>query len=304
MGTYAPLPLELDRRFQAMALANESLMLSHQYDQAREGFKRIYELLYQEQPPDGRYHKGYPLHQIGITFILSGKAQEALQYFILAYIEDLLTQEQGQEDRADDMPAGKTLRGAYKVQDTALLEFKTIVQHKKKRGQVIRDPNDVFNELAKGRPAPKVAEPVQTPDVGREKRKPGKFKSEWAKRVFVGGSYTTHLAELNHIKKVMEKLGYDPVLAFEFDTPEKEVHHHALMLLHECNKAVFEISAQAGQLMEIERLRDYGIKPLIVCQAGARLSEMLEALLNSEGYQLKRYSTMDELEKLVREYLP
>ena len=73
--------------------------------------------------------------------------------------------------------------------------------------------------------------------------------------------------------------------------------------MHECNKAVFEVSSEAGQLMEIERLRDYEIKPLVVCQVGAHLSKMLEELVFAQDYEIKRYGDDDELVKLVQEYL-
>jgi hypothetical protein len=302
MRVVLPLPPELNQKFQGMALANESLMFSYQYDRAREGFEEIYKLLLQKQPHDGRYHKGYPLHQIGMTLILSGKAQEALLYFILAYIEDLLSQEEGLEDKANDLPASKNLRNVYKVQEEPLLSLKEIVRQKKKMGQIVHDPKYIFHDLARGQPAPDVAKPREVPDVSIEKRKPGKFESDWDKRVFVGGSYLKHYSEINQIKKICKDLGYDPVVAFEFETDGK-VHHHALMLLHECSKAIFEVTEHVGQLMEIERLRDYEVKPLIICQVNAPLSEMLEALLKSQGYEVKRYSHPDELEHLVREFL-
>jgi hypothetical protein len=297
------LPPDLNQKYQGMALSNESLMLSNKYDEAREGFMEMNNLLLREQPPNGRYHKGYPLHQIGMTLILSGKAQEALLYFILAYIEDLLSKEEGLEDEADDLPASKNLRGVYKVQEEHLKEFKKIVKQKKKEGKIIQDPNDIFNLMAKGRQANEVAEPREVPDVGAEKRKPGKFESDWNKRVFIGGSYNKHLLEINHIRKTCKYLGFDPVVAFEFETPDGKVHHHALMLLHECCKAVFEVTEHVGQLMEIERLRDYEVKPLIVCQQKAHLSEMLEALLQSQNYVVQRYNSPEELEHLVKEFL-
>jgi hypothetical protein len=303
MQAVLPLPPQLDQRYQGMALANETLMLSNKYDEAREGFMEMNNLLLQEQPPNGRYHKGYPLHQIGMTLILSGKAQEALLYFILAYVEDLLSQEEEIEDEADDLPASKNLRGVYKVQEEPLKELKKIVKQKKKEGEIIHDPKDIFDLMARGRQVYKVAEPREVPDVGAEKRKPGKFESDWNKRVFVGGSYSKHLSEINLIKKTCKGLGFDPVVAFEFETPQGKVHHHALMLLHECCKAVFEVTEHVGQLMEIERLRDYEVNPLIVCQEKAHLSEMLEALLVSQNYVVKRYNNPEELERLVKEFL-
>jgi len=130
------LPRELNQRFQGMALANESLMLSQQYDEARKGFQQIYDMLLQEQPLSARYHKGYALHQIGMTLLLAGKPQDALRYFVLAYIEDLLLQKEGEEDKAEEMPASKNLRRVYRVSDSALDQLKEIVRRRKKRGEL------------------------------------------------------------------------------------------------------------------------------------------------------------------------
>ncbi len=286
-----------------MRLANESLMFSQRYEEARKGFQQMYEILLQRQPAGARYHKGYPLHQIGMTFLLEGKSPDALRYFILAHIEDLLLQKEGEEDKADRMPASKNLRGVYKVPESALRQLKEIARNKKRMGEVVQDPNVIFDELARGRPAPEVAKPAETPDVSEERRKPGKFESDWKRRVFVGGSYLKHYSEINQIKKVCKELGYDPVIAFEFEMPPGKIHHHALMLLHECSKAIFEVTEHVGQLMEIERLRDYQVEVLIVCQVNAPLSEMLDALLESQDYEVKRYSRPEELEKLVKGFL-
>lgn len=297
------LPSELEQRFEGMALANESLMLSQRYDEARKGFQQIFDMLLKEQPAGARYHKGYALHQIGMTLLLAGKSREALRYFILAYIEDLLLQKEGEEDKADKMPASRNLRGVYKVPESALDQLKDIARRRKKMGEIVRDPNIVFDELARGRPVPEVAKPTETPDVSGKKRKPGQFESDWERRVFLGGSYLKHYSEINQIKKLCKELGYDPVTAFEFETPQDKIHHHALMLLHECSKAIFEVTEHVGQLMEIERLRDYQVDALIVCQVNAPLSEMLVALLGSQGYDVERYSSPQELDKLVTSFL-
>lgn len=303
MESYLNLPQELNQQFQGMALADETLMLAHQYDQARIGFEKIYKLILGKQPQQGRYHKGYPLHQIGMTYVLSGKAQEALLYFILAYIEDLLSQKLDEEDKADELPAGTNLQNVYKVQNEPLFELKKIVKEKKRKGEIIHDPNVIFELLAGTRKVLEVVKPEEIPVIDSEKRKPGKFLSYWDKRVFVGGSYIKHLSEIKLIKKICIKFGYDPVVAFEFETPPERVHHHALMLLHECSRAIFEVTEHVGQLMEIERLRDFEVRPLILCQEKAYLSAMLEALLKSQNYVVQRYDTHDKLESLVREFL-
>lgn len=301
-----PLPPDLNQRFQGMWLANGSLVSSRQYDEARSGFKNIYKMLLDKQPDKSRYHKGHVLHQIGIILVESGNPSEALRYFILAYIEDLLSAKRGEEDKADDTPAGRTLRGGYTVNEAALRQLKDIVREEKSSGLVIQDPESVLTKLAQGKSPADITQSMSTPDLEVGKRKPGEFELDWEKRVFVGGNYSSHLSEINDIKRVCHEMGYDPVIALEFETPQKLLHHHALMLLHECSKAIFEVTDTAGQLMEIERLRDYGYKQkdvLIVSQADAHLTGMLTPLLNAEGYEVHRYSCNSELIKLVKGFL-
>lgn len=297
------LPEELNQEFQGMALANESLVLSQRYEEAWKGFRQIYDMIQRAQPPDFRYHNGYALHQMGMTYVLSGKPGKALRYFILAYIEDLLSAAEDKEDDADEMPAAKNLRQVYRVTEDALNELTEIVRQKKRARRTIHDPNEIFKELAAGRLPLEVVEPSQEPDISAMKKEPGRFECDWENRVFVGGSYGTHWAEIEAIKTVCKNLDYEPVVSGEFRIPGGDVHHQSLMLLHECSKAVFEVTEPAGQLMEIERLRDYQVRPLIVCQVNANLSEMLEALLKSQGYEVKRYRDIPELEDLVKEFL-
>jgi hypothetical protein len=298
------LPTELDQKFQAGALANESLLLSQKYAEALAGFQHLYELLLEAQPDNRRYHKGYPLHNIGYSLLKMGKASEALKYFILAYIEDLLSEE-ARGEKADELPAGKTLRLVYQVKESALERMKNIVHDESL--QVIRDPEEVFKELARGQPAEQAVQPAQALPISGEKKRIGDFRLPWERRVFVGGNYKDEMYVLNEIKEFIEARRYEPVFADDFEIPEGKIHHHSLMLLHECSKAIFEISSEAGQLMEIERLRDYDIKPLIVYQSKGeppRVTAMLKALLSSLDYQCEPFSTREHLQQLVDNYLP
>lgn len=302
----SPLPPDLDQEFQGMWLANGSLVFSRQYDRAKTGFEKLYRMLLDKQPVKSRYHKGHVLHQIGIILVLSGNPSKALRYFILAYIEDLLNVEPEEDDKADNAPAGRVLRGVYKVNEAALTHLKDIVRKKKSSGSVIRNPESVFAELAQGKSATEVTRPTSTLDLALEKRKPGQFEFDWENRVFVGGDYSTHFAEINDIKTTCQKMGYEPVIASDFETPPGMEHHHALMLLHECNRAIFEASSNAGQLMEIERLRDYGYssdRVLIVFQPHGHPTGMLEPLLKAQRYQIHRYQNSAELIERVKEFL-
>lgn len=124
----------------------------------------------------------------------------------------------------------------------------------------------------------------------------------------MGGSYR-HIADLNEIKCVVETNGFDPVLAIDFQIPEglKE-HGHALILLHESKGAIFDLSTEGGQLMEIEHTRDYGIEHLLFVYQGRsdedlRITDMLKALLRDMGFWPKPYDCMAELRALVEDFL-
>lgn len=81
-------------------------------------------------------------------------------------------------------------------------------------------------------------------------------------RVFVGGSYDKEKRGiLGLIKESVKSAGFYPVLADEFEllAPDRDIHDVTLWLLHACRLAIFEVSAHSGALMELERMRDYGI---------------------------------------------
>lgn len=148
MGLALPLPLDLNRRIQFMILSTDTLIFGQQYEQVRECFEQIYQLLLQEQPPDGRYDKADILYQLGTTQANLGRREETLFYFILAYIEDLLNQKDGEEDRAYQLPACRQLRETFKSEEKDLTVLKTLVQEKKKGGLVIQDPEVLLSEWA------------------------------------------------------------------------------------------------------------------------------------------------------------
>ena len=207
------------------------------------------------------------------------------------------------EDRADDMPAGRNLRLAYKVNPDLLAGLKRIVQEtKQSREALSRDPEEIYHRIEKELSESTLAEPEAPTES-----EPGMFSMPWEKRVFVGGSYK-EIAILGEIKDTVRAQGYEPVLARDFKFPEGLIHHHSLMLLHECKYAVFDLSQEAGQLMEIERLRDYDVEGLIVYQSvpgeEPKITEMLRTLLKSEKMEPRPYENMSQLHHYITDFLP
>jgi hypothetical protein len=297
---YEGLSDELDERVRNMLIENQTRLTLHQYYKAKNGFEELYELLLDLQPAGKRYHKGHPLHNIGFATFQLGDPEGALKYFLLAYIEDLLSQSEGEGKNADDLPAAKALRNVYRVDESFINKLKVLAEDKKRHGVVVQEPDQMLKEI--DQPISE-ATAFEAPVVERL-RKPGQFQSEWKDRVFVGGSYSMHIAEIRCIGEICKKEGFDPIIADLFETPQDKVHHHALMLLHECRRAIFEVSDDVGQLMEIERLRDYQVVSLMLCQKDkTRLSTMLRTLVDSSDCFFQQYGNIEEMSNHVKEFL-
>ena len=303
MKTYDDLPAKLNEKLRDIALKSQALLETRRYIEALKGFEKMYKALLDSQPAGRRYHKGYALHNMGAATLFLGMPQKALKSFLLAYVEDLLSQNEGEEDKADALPAGNTLSGYYLVDASVLLALKTLARDSKTSGSVIQDPQQLVGRLDKTT-SEYLSGKTKALTVKEPLRKPGQFQSEWKDRVFVGGSHSNHIAEISRIGDICAELGFDPVVASKFETPTDKVHHHSLMLLHECKTAIFEVSDDVGQLMEIERLRDYQVSALMLCQKDkTRLSAMLKTLFDSSDCNFNQYGTMEEMETHVKSFL-
>ncbi len=83
----------------------------------------------------------------------------------------------------------------------------------------------------------------------------------------MGGSYTTgNRRLLDDIAEAIQGARLVPIVADRYALlqQERDVHDVTLWLLHACRLAVFEVSTLSGALMEIERLRDFGVKKALL----------------------------------------
>lgn len=131
-------------------------------------------------------------------------------------------------------------------------------------------------------------------------RLPGKYE----KRVFVGGNYDLlDMLREQHVKAV-KKCGFTPVLAWDCEI--SNIHDDDLRILHNCRFAVFEVRISGGELMELERARDYKCKTLVVCYKRPGMEDPpagLSSMVTTAGYPLKYYNSYKELESLIKEFL-
>ena len=144
------------------------------------------------------------------------------------------------------------------------------------------------------RPLPEVGKPL----LG--------FPQPREKRVFIGTNYDAKPGFIPIAKEGAILKGYTPVVVAEFGIEPSTTHDASLVLLHTCAYAVFDITVPGGQLMEIERARDYRVEVLLLREALSpseqqpRVSEMLSTL----GYKIEYYSDPRDLSKIIQEFLP
>jgi len=121
-------------------------------------------------------------------------------------------------------------------------------------------------------------------------------------RVFIGGSFKPHLAILIEIRDFLRKDGrLVPVLASDYEMPRAETHKYSLILLHNCRHAIFEVSSGSGQLMELERSRDYETEVLVVYNTTDPSVDPshVTSMVKSSETTCRGYRTLAELRRIV-----
>jgi len=285
---------------------------NRRFDDSRERYQRVLEIMEDAQREVERpIHKGTPLHMIGICYTAINQHNQALRYITLAYIEDTLNVAFNHEDEADRFPAAQMLRDFYGIRMSILSTIKEIANGLKETGEWAKvfDPESVLNTLATRltinpnalsdqliRPPPRV-----------EPRQPLGFPQPWEQRVFIGGNYQTHMPVIRHIESIVRSLGYTPVVAFDVEIPREHTHHRTLLLLHTCRYAIFEISSPAGQLMEIERTRDYENEVLLLYSGispDAAPSPLVSTMIQTVGLRTEGYTNLPDIDPIIRDFLP
>jgi hypothetical protein len=130
---------------------------------------------------------------------------------------------------------------------------------------------------------------------------PGKYED----RGFIGGNYD-YMPVLREIEKYAEENGFQPILAYDLKI-ENDIHNFDLHLLHQCKYAIFDETHPAGELMEIERSKDYEVSVLIIYQVRDSENDkppaQVSSMVTSLKYPMRGYSTFEELNKVISEWL-
>ncbi len=304
---YPPLPEEAQRAFDNTARIYAVAIHGGHYDQALAVIKNLYhKMLGWQDKYHMRFHKGYPLHNIGYTLHLQDKHPDAEEYFVLAFIEDLLSADN--EDEADSTPAGQTLLLGYKFTSALLETIKRKVRELKEEGRIPFTPEEIAQELKKSKAE---FRNLQVAYMVIPKEAPLKpftvFNMRWGKRVFVGGSIGLEFI-IDKIADIVAELGYDPIVCHHFEAPkemETDIHRKCLILLHCCKYAVFDIAEQTGQLIEVERACDYNVKTLVMWPKNkdTAITQMLKSQIDFQKITPALYEKIDDWKPTIQKFL-
>ncbi|MBI2908645.1 MAG: hypothetical protein HYX92_13465 [Chloroflexi bacterium] len=304
-ANHVPPTAEVDRDVQKLYEKGHEAFAASALRSAEASYKKVLELLKEdEKGQQERIHKGAPYHYLGLTYLLGyKKPAEALEYFIKAYIEDVLSQKEGTEDAADAGPAATILKNEFQLDSKFQDELKWAARQCKAEGAKIWDSSTLLS-LVKDFPKDAASllrhKHAQEPEMKSSVDDP---PGSWEKRVFIGGDYLRH-SRLVDIKQVVLEEDFAPIVAKEFAIPEGLTRHHTLLLLHYCRLAIFEVTTNAGQLTEIERLSDYEVIPLFLYD-GESHPQISKMVISHHLFEKRSrgYRDTGELQQAVRDFL-
>lgn len=272
-------------------------------------FKRQIELLFVGQKKFGRpIHKGSAFHNLALAQLgQSNKIDDSIHNSLLAYIEDTLNVEIDYEDDVDRWPAASLLRDVMKIRMRLLREIKAVSFDLKQKNWVsLVDPEPILqNALENLRILGSLSLLCEIQIVPANAMPLG-FPQPLERRVFIGTNYDTFYHIIPEIKEAVILSGYTPVVVSEVAIPQERIHHHSLLLLHTCGNAIFDVTNPAGQYMEIERLKDYEIWPLLVRSAisgDTSFPIWLSRMITTLGFEVVPYADISQLKNIVRDYL-
>lgn len=266
-------------------------------------WKSLFDKVLQNQAAGIRFHKGGELQNMGACKLYTGQTLEAFHYFILAYVEDLLSLDL---DSANITPSARTLKEIFKLSDKELILIQDNIEIIINSKGIVQNPYDVLNLILQTRAYDDLEKKARKLSLSIEYNKypsishmPGEFEN----RVFIGGDYESVYLLDAIIIPVLE-FGFTPIIAAEFKTDKHNIHHHALLLLHNCKYAIFDVSSKGGQMMEAERTLDYETETLFVCNKSgqSRVSAMLKSF--GKNYEIQWFEDRKELKSIIYHFLP
>lgn len=263
-----------------------SLIDKSDFSSAEQEYRTLLSEILAAQGTATRYHKGGVYHQIGYCLFLQKKTQDALLYFEYAFIEDCISVS-GFE--AKQLPAYYNLYNVYRISAKQLEDLLNRI----KRDMYSNIPLDAQNYLK------------SYLDSGGKLDSIAVIKR---KNVFIGGNYK-NIALLRHIADKVRECEFSSIMAIDFEvTNEQDIYADAMALLQDCGSAIFEITFDAGHLMEIERAINSKLFPkenvlLLFQKRRDTKDHYISKMLLGVEVKPVGYAKIEELSELVKSFL-
>lgn len=296
------------RKYYEDAHVNLAMRDSHRIDLAISAYRKDLDLRYEIQGKGKRIHKGKPYYNLGLCFLFEEKLDlnQSVYNLLLAYIEDMISAKDS-PDTAESLGAARMLRHDLQFDPKVIGKIRTQLTT---FSQEVRDPRDVLESVMKDQ---SITEASLSQLCQRKIMVPRKMplgaptNVNWAMRVFIGGNYSANFGSLLKIKQVVLRNGFEPVVADDYVHSAKQSNRDfCLMLLHTCRNAIFDVTTAGGQLIEIDRARDYGIKnPLVIFNANSldRGRPLTSGISMLEYDSIPYRDPETDLEPLIHEFL-
>jgi len=265
---------------------------------SHEHYQEMLDSIFEAQQKENRaIHKGLPLHMMGVIHLLQKEENQALKYFLLAYVEDTLTAPLNKEEQADTAPAYHNIINVLAFDFQILEKIKNISKDKKKKKIEIYHPEVILKELG-----------LNVNNLLRYKVVD--FPSFKEKRVFIGGDYLVNSENIHILEKYVLDVGFYPIIPYYIQkVPEDAIYDFSLLCLRNCKYAIFSVIHGGGHYFEIDKCKDkeYGIEPLLLVHRFRdeyNKTDKLSGMITSIGYSIVEYSDpFEELRLKVKKYL-
>jgi hypothetical protein len=305
-----------------LEIQGQRLIETKVFEKARKAYVSWYEALLRYQESRGaRVHKGHPLHNAGFATV-NLDVKEALNYFLLAYIEDVLSERR--EGQARSTPAFKTLTTGYGISQKTIEDLENWVRTRKQAKIRQFDPGDEL-ESFKTRKVRMPGEIVELrlgdtlmithtvtatgslQAAPRAKRSIDDLPGTYSSRVFIGGSYANENT-LHEIEEYVKECGLTGIVAIDYESPVDDdakllnIHDLDVLLIHMSRYAIFELSFPGAQYGEIEWAIRFLNKPTygVKSERSPSVSPHIADLFREEAKrEVFTYSRNEELRKYI-----
>lgn len=274
------LPPELQAKYHDHERKSIDFLEKKDFDLSEKEYRTLLSKIIEAQGTTDRYHKGGPYHQIGYILFLQKKYDEALKFFQYAFIEDSIT-----EPSFPHWPAAQNLMKVYGISYSELFTQFNKIRNDYNSHNIPQDPEEYL---------------VHYVSTGKKISKENK--------VFVGGNYK-NIALLRYIEDIITNLNLGPILPINFSEERSEyIYLHSMLLLEDCGYAIFEITFDAGHLMEIERVLGKEFIPreniLLLFQQRSRCQKdhYITKMLMSPDIKLQGYTNVKDLDEIIRDF--